>query len=693
MATRPQPAEAGDERLASVLIEFARTMLTEFPIQTILDRLVERIVDVLPITSVGVTLISPGADPIYVAASDSHALCYEHLQSELGQGPCVEAYETGDPVAISDLRGDERFPEFTSRAIAEGLAAVFAFPLHHAHVRLGALDLYCDAPGALDARAMATAQTLADVAAAYLINARARLDLERAAARSARLAAIVDSSNDSIVSWTPDGVITSWNERSAQMFGYTAEEAIGQDLSLVVPDDRRATIEHSHQRALTGTSVPVFETQKRRRDGSSIDVSVAVSLIRDANEVIGLSTVIRDISAEKRADEMRRSLEQRLQQSQRLESLGQLAGGVAHDFNNLLSVILNYAGFVAEAVGDDPAVQSDVEQIIGATERAARLTRQLLMFGRRDIVVHEALDLNTVIEDLRALLANSLGEHIALLVNLGDDLPAIEADEGRIEQVLLNLAVNARDAMPGGGTLTVATASVYVADPAVLGLSDLPGGTFVRLSVLDTGSGMAPNVIARAFEPFFSTKPKGEGSGLGLATVYGIVTEAGGAVLVRSEIGLGTTFELFFPASVQFVGLRTVDIAPRKSDGHGATVLVVEDQEAVRAVTVRLLRRNGYEVLEAATGAQAIALAAEHPVQLLLTDVVMPVMSGPQVAAQLRATDPTLPVLYMSGYSEGVLGPTRDVDEDVALLQKPFAELDLLTRVQETIAAGHHPPS
>jgi len=689
MSSPPPTGTSVDARLASVLIEFARTMLTEFPIQAILDRLVERIVGVLPITSVGVTLIVPGRDPSYVAASDEAALRYEDLQSELGEGPCVAAYQTGEPVAISDLRDDVRFPAFRLRALAEGLVAVFTFPLRHGSEQLGALDLYRDTPGPLDAEAMAAAQTLADVAAAYLINAQGRIDLRSSADRTERLAAIVESSNDSIISWTPDGVIMSWNEGSARMYGYTAADAVGQDMSLIVPVDRRAEIEQAHRRALAGRHLPPFETQKIKRDGSTVDVSVSVSPIRGPlMAIIGVSAVARDISEEKRADTVRQSLEDRLHQSERLESLGQLAGGVAHDFNNLLGIILNCAAFIAEATDDDAVVQDDVKLIMDATERAVRLTRQLLMFAQRETVHAELIALDAVVEDVRSLLTTSLGEHVALIVVPGTDVPAIFADRGQVEQVLINLAVNARDAMPGGGTVTIATTSLTVDDSQDSRPKGVPGGPCVCLSVSDTGSGMRPEVIARAFEPFFTTKPKGEGTGLGLATVYGIVAEAGGSIAVDSEVDIGTTFHLYFPARRGELGSPGDDARSTRVQGDGATVLVVEDQPAVRAVTVRLLRRNGYDVLEASTGAQAIALAAQHRIELLLADVVMPMMSGPQVASQLRRSDPDLPVLYMSGYAQGVLGPRDTVDPGMALIEKPFGEDELLDGVHAAITAG-----
>jgi signal transduction histidine kinase len=413
---------------------------------------------------------------------------------------------------------------------------------------------------------------------------------------------------------------------------------------------------------------------------------VTVSPIRGPTTAVsGLSAVARDISEKKHAEEVRRSLEERLQQSERLESIGQLAGGVAHDFNNLLGVILNYAALVAEAVGDDAAVQADVKEILDATERAVRLTRQLLMFARREPANAEPLRLNAVVEDVRALLANSLGEHIALIVRPGRGLPSIRADQGQIEQVLLNLAVNARDAMLHGGTLTIDTTSLSIDATHAVGSPDVPAGPYVRLSVSDTGSGMPPEVVARAFEPFFTTKPKGEGTGLGLATVYGIVSDAGGAVMVHSEVGVGTTFELYFPAAAGDTELAPVDARTAPARGEGATVLVVEDQDAVRAITVRLLRRNGYHVLEAATGAQAIALAAEHRVQLLLTDVVMPVTSGAELAKSANEVCPRMHVLFMSGHPDDAIARHGVLAPGIQLIAKPFTPEALARRIRDVL--------
>jgi PAS domain S-box-containing protein len=818
--TTPPPLARmpSEEQLSGVLSEFARTMVTEFPIQAILDRLVQRIVDVLPITAAGVTLISPDARPRYVAASSESALRYEKFQTELGEGPCLMAYQQGDAVTVPDLHEDRRFPRFAAQALDAGLVAVFTFPLRHGDHQLGALNLYRDAPGPLDPGAMTAAQTLADVAAAYLLNAEARAEVRNSSERTERLAAIVESSNDSIIGWTSAGLISSWNSGAERIYGYAAEEAMDRDLSLIVSSEHLEVTARVHEKVLSGEHVAPFETEHLRSDGSMVDVALTVSPVRDrTGTTIGLSTVARDISENRRAVEAlrnsqdrkgailasaldaiitmdhegcidefnpaaeytfglaaadvlgrkladviippelrsahsrglemflatgdgpllrrrsemsamrsdgtsfpaeisisavdtpgpplftgvvrditerkaeeaeRRSLEDRLHQSQRLESIGQLAGGVAHDFNNLLAVILNYVGFVAKAVADDPEAKHDVEQILAATQRAVRLTRQLLTFARRESIRPETLDLNAVVDEVQGLLARSIGEQIELVIRSGDDLPAFRADRGQTEQILLNLAVNARDAMPDGGTLTLETSSVRPDEDDSQAEDRTSGsGHCVRLSITDTGTGMSPEVANQAFDPFFTTKAKTEGTGLGLATVYGIIAAAGGTVNLHTNEGVGTTVEIDFPATEYDVASRELEPLPDALRGKGERVLVVEDQDAVREVAVRILRVNGYTVLEAASGADAISVWSEHDIDLLLTDVVMPHMTGPQLAEILRDLEPALPVLYMSGYAEGVLGPAT-LDDGVPLLEKPFDEAAILHSVHDTIAAG-----
>ena len=382
----------------------------------------------------------------------------------------------------------------------------------------------------------------------------------------------------------------------------------------------------------------------------------------------------------------RERLANRLQQSQRLESLGQLAGGVAHDFNNLLAVILNCASFVAGATAGNEPIRADVEQIQTAAERAAQLTRQLLIFGRREKVQPQALDLNAVVANVQSLLTRSIGEDVKLAVHPAASLPAIRADRGQIEQVLINLAVNARDAMPDGGTLTIKTGVTQLGEEYARLHPGVRPGDYVELSVSDTGTGMSPEVAAQIFEPFFTTKPQGKGTGLGMATVHGIVTEAGGSLDVYSEQGTGTTIRAFFPAAEGQVATATTPVADVAITGRGKTILVVEDEPAVLEVTARILRRSEYTVLAATTGAEALSLAADHEFDLLLTDLVMPQTSGQELAHHIQQLRPEVAVLFMSGYSQDGPWSQRAPDEGTALLQKPFTAQALLESVRAVIA-------
>ena len=378
----------------------------------------------------------------------------------------------------------------------------------------------------------------------------------------------------------------------------------------------------------------------------------------------------------------RERLENRLHQAQRLESLGQLAGGVAHDFNNLLAVILTCATFVSEATAGNESVRADVDQIKAAAERAARLTRQLLIFGRRDKANIEILDLGAVVTDIHGLLSRTIGEDVTLVVRTTEDLPAIRADRGQMEQVMVNLAVNARDAMPDGGTLTIRLGTAMLDEDYARLHPQITPGHYVELSVSDTGVGMPPEIVSRIFEPFFTTKTKDKGTGLGLATVHGIVAGSGGSLSVYSEPGMGTTFRAFFPPAHEHAVPPAETPAAEAIKGRGETVLVVEDEPAVRQITARILRRNGYLVLEAASGAEALTLAADHHFDMLLTDLVMPQVSGPELAQRIQQMHPGIPMLFMSGYSQDVLGPRGALDTDAPLIQKPFAAPELLKTIR-----------
>jgi nitrogen-specific signal transduction histidine kinase/CheY-like chemotaxis protein len=390
--------------------------------------------------------------------------------------------------------------------------------------------------------------------------------------------------------------------------------------------------------------------------------------------------------------------QERLAQAQRLESLGQLAGGVAHDFNNLLAVILNYAEFAAEELaaatesdwaGRCESAHGDLEQISRAGERAASLTRQLLAFARREVVQPQVLDLDTVITAVEEMLRRTLGEHVELAISLAGGLHPVLADPGRLEQVLVNLAVNARDAMPGGGTLTIDTSNITVDAESIAGGSESPPGQQVRLRVSDTGTGMTPEVVAHAFEPFFTTKSDDGGTGLGLATVYGILTQADGHIRIYSEPGGGTTFSITLPATALAANPQAPEATYHRTPS-GETVLVVEDEAALREVTRRILARNGYQVITAASGPEALEIVRNYQgeIHLLVTDVVMPHMLGKEVAEQVLLIKPETEVLYMSGYARPVLASQGRLEPGVALVEKPFSEADLLAKAGQVLN-GH----
>jgi PAS domain S-box-containing protein len=499
--------------------------------------------------------------------------------------------------------------------------------------------------------------------------------------------AIIASSSDAIISKDTRGRIVSWNPGAQALYGYTSAEMLGRDIRELIPAVLLEEEDGLFARVVAGEHVLEYETLRRRADGSTVQIAKTMSPVNDSTgTVVGVSAIDRDITERKRADRDRQALEDRLHQSERLESLGQLAGGIAHDFNNLLSVILNYAGFVLEEVTDNSPAREDLEEILTAAERAARLTHQLLIFGRRETIQPEPLDLDMVVADVQSLLSRTIGEDIELVVSRSEAPPVIHADRGQVEQVLLNLAVNARDAMATGGTISIETAPVTL-DAEVVGLHPgLAVGRYLQLSVSDTGMGMDQETIDHAFEPFFTTKARGEGTGLGLATVYGIVTEAGGNVTIYSEKGMGTTIRVYFPPSDSTPVVSTSD-STELSKGAGETILLVEDEDAIRKVATRILERNGYEVLQAGNGVEALVLARDHHFDLLLTDVVMPQMSGRDLAERVHAMRPELPILFVSGYSQGVLGPRRGLGDDVTIVQKPFTERTLVESIHTMLSA------
>jgi len=501
------------------------------------------------------------------------------------------------------------------------------------------------------------------------------------------LAWIVESSQEAIISKALTGIITSWNRAAEGLYGYSAAEAIGQNIAMLFTPEQQVEKEEIFQRLRAGQAVERLETTRRRKDGRLVELEISISPIKDRlGRVVGASKIARDLTARKRTEQALERMQEELRQSQKLEAVGKLAGGIAHDFNNLLTVILACCELVAEQPVDD-SVREALEDATLAGQRAADLTRQLLAFSRKQRLTPSIVDLNAVIQHIEHMLVRVVGEHIQLRLVTAPNLGLVLVDVGQLEQVVINLVVNARDAMLGGGTLTIATQNIGPGDdvgPRALG--EAPGPQ-VLIIVSDTGVGISPEVRSRIFEPFFTTKELGRGTGLGLSTVFGVVEQSGGHIAVESELGRGTTFKVYLPRVDAAADKTPTEEKALPVDAVGAeTVLVVEDEATVRDVVCGALRRAGYKVIEAANGAEA-QMAAElfaGTISLLLTDVVMPGMSGPQLSDRLCAARPGMRVLFISGYTDDALARYR-IESNAWFLQKPMTPQALLRKVRAVL--------
>ena len=513
-------------------------------------------------------------------------------------------------------------------------------------------------------------------------NVRDVTDRKRAAGAHAMLARAAEQAAEAIVITDTKGAIVYVNPSFERVSGWTREEALGQNPRILKSGKQDGVFYQRLWEVLARGEVWAGRFVNCRKDGTLFEEEATISPVRDATgQIVNYVAVKRDIAKETR-------LEQQLFQAQKIEAVGRLAGGVAHDFNNLLAVISGYGEIVYRQLhGTDP-LKGKVEQILKAAERAAGLTRQLLAFSRKQVLQPKLLDVNTVVSDMEEMLRRLIGEDIELATRLAPDLGSVTADPGQIEQVLMNLAVNARDAMPDEGRITIETSNADL--DAVYAAAHLPTqpGSYVMLAVTDTGAGMDPATQARIFEPFFTTKEVGKGTGLGLSTVYGIVKQSGGYVWVYSEVGVGTTFKIYLP--------RVDDAAPlAREEGSGPLlsgsemVLLVEDETSLRELLHETLETNGYSVLVARDGAEALQITEAHTgsIQLMVTDVIMPGMSGPKVVELLARARPEMKILYISGYSNdsvvqpGLTGPGR------AFLSKPFGPEIFLRKVRESLDA------
>ncbi|HEX2691743.1 MAG TPA: ATP-binding protein [Kofleriaceae bacterium] len=663
--------KAPHERQATILERIA----TNAPLKETLDEVVAHVEDQMPGAIGSLWLMepdgrrlrcvsSPGLPPTFVAQIDG---------AEVGAcaGSCGTAAFRREPVFVSDVLTDLLWTKYREIVRNYELRACWSTPIlsrrrpGRAEV-LGTFAVYFRtqrAPEPCHRNVLAHAEYLACIAIEADYAARELRESD------ARLRMFVDQATDGF--FVHDGVtgaVVEVNEQACMSLGYSREELIGSATSLFDPHASHALLDEIGRRLSIGETV-TFDSRHVRKDGSSFPVEVRIRAFESRGQKFHLA-LVRDTTA-------RRALEEQLRQSQKMEAVGRLAGGVAHDFNNLLTVINGYTDVLLDQIPENSPEHADLAMVRDAGERAATLTAQLLAFSRRTIIAPKALNLNALVERLVKLCKRIIGENIALTTQLEPSLASVMADAGQIEQVVMNLVVNARDAMPCGGKLVISTSNVTTST-----------GRYVCLAVTDTGEGMTEEVRARVFEPFFTTKPQGLGSGLGLATVYGIVQQANGEIRVESTPGKGSSFSVILPMNDEIE--TTPTFIPRERRRGTETVLLAEDEDAVRRLVQRALELHGYSVLSARSGEEAEQIERVHPgpIHLLVTDVVMPGMGGRELADSLKSRRPELKILYMSGYTNDEVVRHGVILARDAFLQKPFSPSNLVAKVRDAVAGN-----
>ncbi|MFN8631311.1 MAG: PAS domain S-box protein [Chloroflexota bacterium] len=507
-----------------------------------------------------------------------------------------------------------------------------------------------------------------------------KLREDELAAAELQVRSVLEQAANPIVGVDSEGSVTFANKRTEEVFGWSSGELIGQRIEVLVPDGVAASHVALRDEFLRRPAARPMgfdrELTGRRRDGETFPVEISISPVETPAGRQVFATIV-DTGERKRA-------EAELLQAAKMDSIGRLAGGIAHDFNNLLTAIIGYGEIAMADLPEGDPVRDEVGEMMKAADRASSLTRQLLGFARKSVVAPATHSLNDIVSGITPFITRLVGERVALVTNLDPRTGHVRVDRTQVDQILVNLAVNARDAMPNGGTLVIETARVPAdAVDAVLGVA---GEHVALLTVSDTGTGMTEETRAKAFEPFFTTKPFGEGTGLGLATTYGIVRGSGGAITVDSAPGAGTTFRIYLPEVEALLPVHDVDRAAPLMASERLTVLVVEDEESVRTLAVRMLERAGYRVLQAPNGAAAVSLVGTRleEVDVLLSDIVMPGMRGPELYEVLRAARPDLPAVFMTGYSASDAG-SLEVPAGRPLRAKPFSADALLAALAEAI--------
>ncbi|MCR4408127.1 MAG: GAF domain-containing protein, partial [Anaerolineae bacterium] len=689
-----QRAEA-EIRKRTAQLEALRAVELEITAQLDLDDLlrsiVSRAIELLGGNAGGLYLYRPERDVLEWAMAIGPSLAPVGSILHRGEGLSGKVWDTGKPMIVDNYQRWEG-----RAAIYNGypFQAVVAAPVRWGDEFLGVLDVNADLPHTFSPDDAELLSLFATQAAIAIRNARlfetAQQELaERKRTEEAlreseeKYRNLVERANDGIVI-VQDNVLKYANSRLAEITGYTVEELVGTPYANYIhPDELSKVVEH-YERRMAGEEIrTIYETALQHKDGSKVEVELNAGIIMFQGRPADL-VFIRDISERKR-------LEEQLLQAQKMEAVGRLAGGVAHDFNNLLTAIIGYSELLLMGLGPDSPWRKDIAEIKKAADRAAALTRQLLAFSRKQMLQPQVLNLSLVVAGIEKMLRRLIGEDIELVIILDPELGLVKADPGQIDQVIMNLAVNARDAMPQGGKLTIETRNVYLDEEYAQQHLEVEPGPYVMLAVSDTGVGMDEEIKSHLFEPFFTTKEVGKGTGLGLATVYGIIKQSGGHIWVYSEPGQGTTFKIYLPVVGEEV--EPARLPPLLDESlHGAeTILLVEDDSLVRELASRVLIQHGYLVLEAYDGEKALRICQEYrkPIHLLVTDVVMPGgMSGRQLAETLITMHPETRVLYMSGYTDDSIVYHGVLEPGTAFLQKPFTPESLARKVGEVLGGS-----
>jgi PAS domain S-box-containing protein len=490
-----------------------------------------------------------------------------------------------------------------------------------------------------------------------------------------------------VVEWDLDFRVAAWNPSAERIFGYSRQEALGQHARFIVPPQYRDAVDHVWLALLKQAGGARSTNDNLTKDGRAISCEwYNTPLVDDSGRVLGVASLVQDVTE-------RVALEERLRQSQKMEAVGRLAGGVAHDFNNLLTVILGYSQILADGLPEGSRLADNTAQIKSAADRAAAITRQLLAFSRKTVLSPRVINLNEIVVNLDSLLRRLIGEDIEVRTLPASDLGSVKADPSQIEQVVMNLALNARDAMPSGGTVTLETANITLDGRYARDHQSVEPGRYVMLAVSDSGEGMTPETQARIFEPFYTTKEVGKGTGLGLSMVYGIVKQSGGYIWVYSEPGLGTTFKIYLPRVDQPAEVVGGDNRSARVQRGTETILLVEDDEQLRALTSAVLTHCGYNVLVARAPEEGLAIckSTSHDIRLLVTDVVMPRMNGRQLAEQAHGIRPRMRVLYISGYTNDAIAHYGVLDAGLWFLPKPYALSSLIAKVREVLDSAPEP--